>query len=638
MNGVGVAPAGAVGERSGGPASESVARAREVMLACRFDENVAAVQRLLSVRELVAQRRAALVRAGTVDTQARVAALSEVAAASACTMHMAEVYQGIGELLDLRLPTVRDTALAGSVGYQQLAVVYHALTGVDPVVIEQLDREIAAAARNLAPGALGKEVERLLLAVDPGMADRLHARERTKRHVSRTRRRSGMADVKAYVTADEAAAVDGAIDAVAATVCGDDPRGVAARRADALVAMADGSGRLTCGCGREDCRAAASGEVDADRRVRVYVHADLATLAHLTDSPGYLEGYGPIAADYARMLAESGRWQVVFAEARSLAEHWLAARGGGRDQHGSPLDGPLGGSTGPQEGEATVLRGDDESGVHWPPDGPESGVGGEWECETRGLDDQDLDDPEWWEYIEEQMRLYENDQRRLHEELAAVRRRRLPVDAGPAVGLPRPAAPMPLRYGLVGPLAPVPVIGQGKLIDRIRASVASRPALADGVYPDGHGGYGSTPEGALQYRPSAKVRRTVRARDGHCRYPGCLVDAARCEMDHVVPFDHADPACGGWSVPENLHCLCKQHHQLKTCGMWQVAVLAGYAECWTSLVTGQRLIGLPDGFAPRSAPPPEQPPRRRSARRTVRSCVPDLPKPGEDYDGDPPPF
>ncbi|WP_370878771.1 HNH endonuclease signature motif containing protein [Rhodococcoides fascians] len=50
--------------------------------------------------------------------------------------------------------------------------------------------------------------------------------------------------------------------------------------------------------------------------------------------------------------------------------------------------------------------------------------------------------------------------------------------------------------------------------------------------------------------------------DRHCRFPGCHRPAARCQIDHVIPFDHANPL-GGWTTVNNLQCLCEYHHSVK---------------------------------------------------------------------------
>ncbi|MCO7220744.1 DUF222 domain-containing protein [Klenkia sp. PcliD-1-E] len=66
------------------------------------------------------------------------------------------------------------------------------------------------------------------------------------------------------------------------------------------------------------------------------------------------------------------------------------------------------------------------------------------------------------------------------------------------------------------------------------------------------------------YTPTAAQYRYLRARDRHCRFPGCRRPAATCDADHVVPYDHHDPATGGPSSVDNLALLCRHHHRLKT--------------------------------------------------------------------------
>ena len=77
-----------------------------------------------------------------------------------------------------------------------------------------------------------------------------------------------------------------------------------------------------------------------------------------------------------------------------------------------------------------------------------------------------------------------------------------------------------------------------------------------------------TPEEALQYQPSAALERWIRCRDVTCRFPGCDRPAAICDVDHTIPFNHANPAAGGLTVPWNQACYCREHHRLKTflCG------------------------------------------------------------------------
>ncbi len=73
---------------------------------------------------------------------------------------------------------------------------------------------------------------------------------------------------------------------------------------------------------------------------------------------------------------------------------------------------------------------------------------------------------------------------------------------------------------------------------------------------------------ALQYRPSAQLARRIRLRDGTCRHPGCAIPAEACDLDHVVPFDHADPQRGGHTIEANLAAMCRRHHRFKTFSDW----------------------------------------------------------------------
>jgi hypothetical protein len=58
--------------------------------------------------------------------------------------------------------------------------------------------------------------------------------------------------------------------------------------------------------------------------------------------------------------------------------------------------------------------------------------------------------------------------------------------------------------------------------------------------------------------PTKAMRNYVNARDRHCRFPGCLVTAIRCDTDHTIPHEAGGPTC-----PCNMAPLCRRHHRLK---------------------------------------------------------------------------
>ena len=71
--------------------------------------------------------------------------------------------------------------------------------------------------------------------------------------------------------------------------------------------------------------------------------------------------------------------------------------------------------------------------------------------------------------------------------------------------------------------------------------------------------------GARRYRPSKTMRAYLAARDRTCGFPGCNRPAAQCDCDHVVTFAHH-----GRTIRVNLGPLCRQHHNAKTHGLWQL--------------------------------------------------------------------
>ena len=79
------------------------------------------------------------------------------------------------------------------------------------------------------------------------------------------------------------------------------------------------------------------------------------------------------------------------------------------------------------------------------------------------------------------------------------------------------------------------------------------------------------------YQRTAAIDRFLRARDQHCRFPGCRLPAIRCEVDHTI-----DHALGGATDHRNLAHLCQRHHSMKQFTAWRVRQLAGGVLEWTS--------------------------------------------------------
>jgi hypothetical protein len=94
--------------------------------------------------------------------------------------------------------------------------------------------------------------------------------------------------------------------------------------------------------------------------------------------------------------------------------------------------------------------------------------------------------------------------------------------------------------------------------------------------------------GRRVYRPPAALARHVRTRDRTCRFVGCRMPAARCDLDHVVAFPTGPTAAG------NLATECRHHHRCKHHAGWRVETdpdRPGHLT-WTS-PTGHRYPGPP---------------------------------------------
>jgi hypothetical protein len=110
-----------------------------------------------------------------------------------------------------------------------------------------------------------------------------------------------------------------------------------------------------------------------------------------------------------------------------------------------------------------------------------------------------------------------------------------------------------------------------------------------------------------RYRSSSGQRRFAKVRDRTCRQPGCGLPAAWADLDHVVA--HAD---GGPTDCDNLCCLCRRHHRLKTHAKgWRFVLLPGGVLRVTTpsgITRTTRPPGLRDRIEQRALPAPPPPP------------------------------
>lgn len=77
-------------------------------------------------------------------------------------------------------------------------------------------------------------------------------------------------------------------------------------------------------------------------------------------------------------------------------------------------------------------------------------------------------------------------------------------------------------------------------------------------------------------------------------FPWCTKPAQACDHDHVVPFNHDDPAAGGASCDCNIAPLCRHHHQLKTHAGWRYTPVETGTWLWAD-PHGQQFLRDRDG-------------------------------------------
>lgn len=522
---------------------------------------------------------------------------------------------GLGIDLRWRLHATSAEFAAGRIDQARAHAISDALANVSEDKVGSVEKMLLDGSEHLNLPKLRAKARRLIARHDPDGAKARREAAEADRDVRFRANGDGTCTLDGTLPGPGGQVVAMRLRRMCFEVCCHDPRTFAQRRADALVALASGAGFLHCACGRGDCAATAPRPDDAARtptppadgadagpgsggaesetstasfdpvaarapesatesvptplaplpKATIHVGVNLTTLLGLDDLPGHLAGHGFIDADLAREIAADGTWRRVLTLTDTDREALLDA-----------LCGHTG--TGERARTGTDERARTGAGEQAHTGTDERGHAGVGERGHTGVGERVVasatagsPDPARPPHIDGDPR-------------CGVDSRTADSDDGKSdITVPEADSSISWLSGRrAGTLAHGTLLGIGRALK------------AAGITPAAIRERSRIRRDQLTYRPSARLAEMVRARDGGCRFPGCNARAAGCDLDHTIPFDHAHPERGGLTVEQNLACLCRRHHRLKTRGLWKVRQLGGGRLEWTT-PTGELAFTHPDG-------------------------------------------
>ena len=283
----------------------------EVMGEATRDESTAIAQRLAAVAQLFVRRSGALAECQWWCVDGCDAVAAEVSAAQHISHARAVGQVQFACALWHRLPTVAKVFASGVIDFRVVSTIISRTENVDDDVMADLDEAIARHAQKwmrLSGPKVRDRVDRWVAKFDPAGV-RVPPKVKDNRYVDVDPASPGMAGLSGYLRAADGAALDARLEAVAATVCANDPRTKQQRRADACGVLGRGEATLACQCGSEQCPTLA--ERDAASAVVIHVLAEQATVDGTSDRPGYLPGFGILPAESVRDLANTATLKPV---------------------------------------------------------------------------------------------------------------------------------------------------------------------------------------------------------------------------------------------------------------------------------------------------------------------------------------
>lgn len=275
------------------------------------EESAAMGRRLALVGELFARRAQEYIEARFFFTDVRVAVAAEISPVQNISYARALNQVHVAVTLRERLPAVAKVFCRGLIDYRIVATIITRTRNVEDDLIAGLDEALAARAEKwmkLSGPKLQDRVDMFVAQYDPE-AVRIPPVVENNRYVDvNPADEPGMSWLAGNLRAEDGAALDQRLDALAATVCDKDPRTKAQRRADAC-GPARLEARLACKCGTDDCPAAV-GYAAASAAV-IHLLAEQGTVDGTSDKPGYLPGFGVLPAESVRDVAKAAAFKPV---------------------------------------------------------------------------------------------------------------------------------------------------------------------------------------------------------------------------------------------------------------------------------------------------------------------------------------
>ena len=282
----------------------------DVMGEATRDESTAIALRLLAGGELCVRRAGEWPERDLWSTDATDGVAAEISAAQNISHARAVGQVHYAQVLRERLPAVARVFLRGCIDFRMVLMIIARTENVDDDVMAGLDEAIARHCEKwmrLSKPKLRDRVDLWVARFDPAGV-RVPPAVDEHRYVEIDAASVGMAVVSGHIHAADGAALEQRLEALAATVCENDPRTNQQRRADACGPLARGEAILACQCGSEECPARAVHDTAAAAvSAVIHVLAEQATLEGASDKPGYLPGFGVLPADSVREVAKTAK-------------------------------------------------------------------------------------------------------------------------------------------------------------------------------------------------------------------------------------------------------------------------------------------------------------------------------------------